>query len=225
MIKIIQDFLPRPVFDYMKLVVENERGMTWNFNPRNLRSQSKASGSENYKLGKTLYCHPSLSSDSTETYDQELMPLFGMFQQFMMVHMQPRCKGIVSDKKDTECKLVRMKMNLYPNQGANVQHGVHNDVIENGKPRLDVVTSVFNFHTCNGSTILYEKDKDGNFSDNSKEVVVPSTENSMIMFNNTHPHYGIVQSDTPTRIVLNTNITKAPVDVFAEPFEPLDDYF
>ena len=31
MIKIIQDFLPRPLFDYMKQVVENERGMTMEF--------------------------------------------------------------------------------------------------------------------------------------------------------------------------------------------------
>ena len=27
MIKIIQDFLPRPLFDYMKSVVDNEKGM------------------------------------------------------------------------------------------------------------------------------------------------------------------------------------------------------
>ena len=229
MIKIIQDFLPRPLFDYMKLVVESEKGMFWNFNPRNLQPQSKASGSENYKLGKTLYVHPGLSGDGKEVYDKELMPLFGLFQQFMMVHMQPKCRGI--PEEDTECKLVRMKMNLYPNQGVNVKHGVHNDILQNGAPRPDVVTSVFNFHTCNGSTILYEKDKDGRFSDNSKEVVVPSTENSMIMFNNTHPHYGIVQSDTPTRIVLNTNLEKAFVDPFStdkdgkQSFEALDDYF
>tara|TARA_B100000427_G_C15458786_1_gene573044 strand:- start:31 stop:723 length:693 start_codon:yes stop_codon:yes gene_type:complete len=230
MIKIIQDFLPRPLFDYMKLVVENEQGMLWNFNPRNLQPQSKASGSENYKLGKTLYVHPSLSGTGKEVYDKELMPLFGLFQQFMMVHMQPKCRGSVEEK--TECKLVRMKMNLYPNQGTNVKHGIHNDIMQNGMPRPDVITSVFNFHTCNGSTILYEKDKDGKFSDNSKEVVVPSTENSMIMFNNTHPHYGIVQSDTPTRIVLNTNLEKAYVDPFGPPdengkseFEPVDDYF
>ena len=68
MIKIIQDFLPRPLFDYMKLIVENEKGMTWNFNPRNLQPQSKASGSENYKLGKTLYVHPGLSGDGKEVY-------------------------------------------------------------------------------------------------------------------------------------------------------------
>tara|TARA_B100001250_G_scaffold369926_1_gene353743 strand:- start:75 stop:764 length:690 start_codon:yes stop_codon:yes gene_type:complete len=229
MIKIIQDFLPRPLFDYMKLVVESEKGMFWNFNPRNLQPQSKASGAENFKFGKTLYVHPGLDGKNEEIYDQELMPLFGLFQQFMMVHMQPRCRGI--PEEGTECKLVRMKMNLYPNQSEQVKHGVHNDIHANGRPRPDIITSVYNFHTCNGSTILYEKDKDGQFSDDSKEVVVPSTENSMIMFNNTHPHYGITQNDTPARIVLNTNLEKAFVDPFStdkdgkQSFEALDDYF
>ena len=106
MIKIIQDFLPRPLFDYMKLVVESEKGMFWNFNPRNLQPQSKASGAENFKFGKTLYVHPGLDGKNEEIYDQELMPLFGLFQQFMMVHMQPRCRGI--PEEGTECKLVRM---------------------------------------------------------------------------------------------------------------------
>ena len=230
MIKIIQDFLPKPLFDYMKLLVESEKGMLWSFNPRNLLPQSKASGAENYKLGKTLYCHPSLSPVGKEEYDKDLMPLFGTFQQFMMEHMQPECRGI--PEQNTECKLVRMKMNLYPNQGINIKHGVHNDVIENRRPRTDIITSVFNFNTCDGSTIIYDRDKNGNFSDDSKEVVVPSVENSMVMFNNTHPHYGVTQSDVPARIVLNTNIEKAYVDQFGpadengrQEFKQLDDYF
>ena len=158
------------------------------------------------------------------------MPLFGTFQQFMMEHMQPECRGI--PEQNTECKLVRMKMNLYPNQGINIKHGVHNDVIENRRPRTDIITSVFNFNTCDGSTIIYDRDKNGNFSDDSKEVVVPSVENSMVMFNNTHPHYGVTQSDVPARIVLNTNIEKAYVDQFGpadengrQEFKQLDDYF
>ena len=50
------------------------------------------------------------------------------------------------------------------------------------------------------------------------------------MFNCPHPHYGVTQSDTPTRIVLNINLEKAYVDPMGkelgdEGFEPLDDYF
>jgi len=54
----------------------------------------------------------------------------------------------------------------------------------------------------------------------------------MVMFNNTHPHYGVTQSDVPARIVLNTNIEKAYVDQFGpadengrQEYKPLDDYF
>ena len=56
----------------------------------------------------------------------------------------------------------------------------------------------------------------------SKKVEVPSIENSIVIFNNTHPHYGITQSDTPARIVLNTNIEKHNTN---DNDKPIDDYF
>ena len=95
-------------------------------------------------------------SKNEEIYDQELMPLFGLFQQFMMVHMQPRCRGI--PEEGTECKLVRMKMNLYPNQSEQVKHGVHNDIHANGRPRPDIITSVSsnNQFLCSVSLVLFE---------------------------------------------------------------------
>ena len=230
MIKVIKDFLPKTLFDYMKLLVESENDMSWNFNPTNLLPGDKTPGAENYKLGKTLYVHPSTSGDGKEIYDKELMTLFGLFPHYITNHMQPRCVG--NSKDGNVCRLVKMKMNLYPKQDVNVKHGVHYDILENGRPRTDVVTSVFNFTTCNGATIVYERDKNGNFSNESKELVVPSIENSIVIFNNVHPHYAITQSDTPARIVLNTNIVKADVDSFSPPdekgieqYEPLDDYF
>ena len=228
MIKVIKDFLPKTLFNYMKLLVESENDMSWNFNPTNLLPGDKTPGAENYKLAKNLYVHPSTSGDGKEIYDKELMTLFGLFPQYIMNHMQPKCVG----KDNNVCRLIKMKMNLYPKLGANVKHGVHYDILENGRPRTDIVTSVFNFTTCNGATILYERDKNGNFSNDSKELVVPSIENSIVIFNNVHPHYAITQSDTPARIVLNTNIVKADVDSFGPPdekgieqYEPLDDYF
>ena len=230
MIKVIKDFLPKTLFDYMKLLVESENDMSWNFNPTNLLPGDKTPGAENYKLGKTLYVHPSTSGDGKEIYDKELMTLFGLFPHYITNHMQPRCVG--NSKDGNVCRLVKMKMNLYPKQDVNVKHGVHYDILENGRPRTDIVTSVFNFTTCNGATIVYERDKNGNFSNDSKELVVPSIENSIVIFNNVHPHYAITQSDTPARIVLNTNIVKADVDSFSPPdekgieqYEPLDDYF
>jgi hypothetical protein len=226
MIKIIPNFLSYPLFKYLKRIIENEKGMLWNFNPRNLQPQITTKGSENYKLGKTLYCVPELCDDGKEVYDTELMPLFGVFQQYMMEHMQDRC---IDETKDGGTKMVRMKINCYPSQERQIDHGIHNDIWGGGKPDPNVITSVFNFHTCNGSTTLFDKDKHGKYT---KKVVVPSVENTCIMFNNPHPHFGTTQNDTQTRIVLNTNIFKAYVDPISEPdkdgkqtFEPIDDYF
>ena len=50
MIKIIPDFLPKPLFRYLKQIVESEKGMLWCWNERNLAPQNKAVGAENYKL-------------------------------------------------------------------------------------------------------------------------------------------------------------------------------
>ena len=64
----------------------------------------------------------------------------------------------------------------------------------------NVVTSVFNFTYLQWINNNFDKDENGEYT---KEVEVPSIENTIVMFNCTHPHYGITQSDTPTRIVLN----------------------
>ena len=218
MIKIIPDFLPTPLFKYLKQIVESEKGMLWCWNYRNLSPQNKAVGAENCKLGKTLYCAPELEANHIENYDKELMPLFGVFQLYMMEHMQDRCKT-----PEDAVVLKRMKMNLYPNQETQVDHGIHNDIWIDGRARPDIVTAVFNFTTCNGSTTIFDKDEEGKYT---KKIVVPSLENTIVMFNNTHPHFGTTQSDTPARIVLNINLAKAPINnLNNENFEAIDDYF
>jgi|TARA_B100001094_G_scaffold86296_1_gene82671 hypothetical protein len=239
MIKIIKDFLPKPLFDYMQTMVHNKggqdsQGLQWSFNERNLKEDDTTPGAENYKFGKNLYIAPgSQDGRNPEIYDRDLMPLFGLFQTFMMSHMEKRCQINEEKNRDnwgnfnSECRLIRMKMNLYPNKGKQVKHGVHNDIFSNGRPNPNVVTAVFNFTDCNGSTVILDKDKNGEYT---KEVEVPSVANTIAMFNCPHPHYGVTQSDTPTRIVLNINLEKAYVDPMGkelgdEGFEPLDDYF
>ena len=230
MIKIIQDFLPKPLFDYMQTMVHNKggqdsQGLQWSFNERNLKDDDTTPGGDNFKFGKNLYVAPGMQGRNPEIYDKDLMPLFGLFQTFMMSHMEKRCQ--INEEKNSECRLIRMKMNLYPNKGKQVKHGVHNDIFSNGRPNPNVVTAVFNFTDCNGSTVILDKDKNGEYT---KEVEVPSVANTIAMFNCPHPHYGVTQSDTPTRIVLNINLEKAYVDPMGkelgdEGFEPLDDYF
>ena len=230
MIKIIQDFLPKPLFDYMQTMVHNKggqdsQGLQWSFNERNLKDDDTTPGGDNFKFGKNLYIAPGMQGTTPEIYDKALMPLFGLFQTFMMSHMEKRCQ--INEEKNSECRLIRMKMNLYPNKNKQVKHGLHNDIFTGSRPHPNVVTAVFNFTDCNGSTIILDKDENGEYT---KEVEVPSVANTIAMFNCSHPHYGITQSDTPTRIVLNINLEKAYVDPMGkdlgdEGFEPLDDYF
>ena len=118
------------------------------------------------KLCKTLFVDSQLSGTGKEVYDKEIMPLFGVFQNFIEEHMQDRCKPT---------KMIRMKLNLYPNHGEKKKHGVHTDITQNGRPDPTIVTSVFNFHTCNAETFLLDKDR--------KEVVMPSVANSIVIFN------------------------------------------
>ena len=132
--------------------------------------------------------------------------------------MQDRCKT-----PQDQVVLKRMKMNLYPNHTKQIDHGIHNDVWQRTntgrQPDPNVVTSVFNFNTCNGSTTILDKDEQGKYT---KKVVVPSIENTIVMFNNPHPHFGTTQNDSTARMVLNTNISKSYVNTTSKSPE---DYF
>ena len=92
MIKIIPDFLPYSLFKYIKEVLEDENTMLWNFNPNKLKQQTNTNDGNDYKIGRLLYCDPRLSDSQIEVYDKKLMPIFGVFKNYMMEHMQDECK-------------------------------------------------------------------------------------------------------------------------------------
>ena len=75
MIKIIKDFLPKPLFQYMKRIVENEL-FDWNYKNETIRGDGK------HMLTKTLYCRPELSDSKTEVWDKDILPLFGCIEDF-----------------------------------------------------------------------------------------------------------------------------------------------
>jgi hypothetical protein len=91
-------------------------------------------------------------------------------------------------------KLIRMKLNLYTNQNKKIMHLPHWDYsnTETKKPLKDVTAALLNFTTCNGGTKIGDK-------------IYASKANELLIFNNTIKHSGIIQTDTPTRIVLNIN--------------------
>lgn len=89
----------------------------------------------------------------------------------------------------------RVRAVLYTNQGKKICHPTHVDIPLDSGVSDKFRTAVFHVNTCNGETVIGDK-------------VVPSIANQMIIFDN-EPHYGTVQTDTDTRVVLNFNLRKA----------------
>lgn len=86
--------------------------------------------------------------------------------------------------------LLRIKANMYTNQGTSKSHSKHTDF-----PDMDnYITAVFNFTTCNGGTLLYVDDKEINFK---------SKENSLLVFDGKILHNGYTQTDTHNRVLIN----------------------
>jgi len=85
-------------------------------------------------------------------------------------------------------QLLRMKLNLYTNQHRKIKHGSHQDFPNQQNENIKI--GLLNFTTCDGGT-------------NINKEVYKSKENQLLVFNNTEKHFGITQTNTPTRIVLN----------------------
>ena len=187
MIKVVNDFLPKPVFKYILSIVEHEKfNWNWQDNSTYHRDTEKIKMDGKFKFGKTIYTHPNLNPSNQHFADETYMPLFGMFVELQNEHQIRRTQH-----------LLKLKLNLYPNEGKQVQHGIHKDIYS-ADMKDDVLdrttlTSVFNFHTSNGYTCI------------GKEKV-PSVANQIVIFNQTE-HYGVTQSDIPRRIVLNMNVS------------------
>ena len=187
MIKVVNDFLPKPVFKYILSIVEHEKfNWNWQDNSTYHRDTEKIKMDGKFKFGKTIYTHPNLNPSNQHFADETYMPLFGMFVELQNEYQIRRTQH-----------LLKLKLNLYPNEGKQVQHGIHKDIYS-ADMKDDVLdrttlTSVFNFHTSNGYTCI------------GKEKV-PSVANQIVIFNQTE-HYGVTQSDIPRRIVLNMNVS------------------
>ena len=83
----------------------------------------------------------------------------------------------------------RIRAVLYTNQGREIQHPTHLDIpLESGlsdKFRI----AVFHVNTCNGKTVIGDQE-------------IESVANQLVIFENV-PHYGTVQTDADTRVVIN----------------------
>ena len=184
MIKVIDNFLPKPVFKTLLDAVEDEY-FQWEWQNDSIFNPHTNTGDGHFKFGKPIYMHPNLNTVGN-TADNKYIKLFEIFRNYQ--------EEIIPSKF-----LVKLKLNLYPNQGKQVKHGRHSDVSNGGVPDPNIITSVFNFHTCNGYTAIEKEDK--------TEEIVPSVANQIVIFSNAY-HYGVTQSDIPRRIVLNMNVSK-----------------
>lgn len=95
-------------------------------------------------------------------------------------------------QKVTFIGVSRIRAVMYTNQGWEIKHPTHVDIPLDSGVSDKFRIAVFHVNTCNGKTV---------FDDEQFE----SEENQLIIFKNI-PHYGTVQTDTDTRVVLNFSL-------------------
>lgn len=83
----------------------------------------------------------------------------------------------------------RIRAVLYTNQGREIEHPVHVDIPLDSGVSDKFRIAVFHVNTCNGKTVIGDQE-------------IESRENQLIIFENV-PHFGTVQTDTDTRVVIN----------------------
>jgi len=83
----------------------------------------------------------------------------------------------------------RIKANLYTNQGVAIEHPVHYDIPPDSGVSDDFFIAVYHVNSNNGRTVV-------------QGVDIESVENQLVIFDNVE-HYGTVQTDTDTRVVIN----------------------
>jgi hypothetical protein len=83
----------------------------------------------------------------------------------------------------------RIRAILYTNQGREIKHPTHIDIPLDSGVSDKFRIGVFHVNSCNGRTVIGDEE-------------IESKENQLIIFKNV-PHYGTVQNDTDTRVVIN----------------------
>ena len=190
MIKVVKDFLPKPIFKDVLKLAEGDIDWRW-------QAQTTIKDDKRWMFTNLLFIHPTLTEKRGGIRLQNHTFPFAVFKDFQ-------------DKHIPSAGLLKLKMNLNPNQGKQAEFGIHTDILINGMSDPNVITSVFNFHTCNGYTMILGPD-------GIKEKV-PSVANSIVMFDNHLPHFGVSQTDIPRRIILNMNVRVNNVRVNNDPF-------
>ena len=203
-VRVIQNFLPRTLFKELQKVAMGDE-FPWVFVPYTVKSDYYGKKSqkviESYTDGNFMFNHHFVRKDfpsykEIRKKDYEIIegeptirsPHYKQFSKIL---------PYIQESKPYS-KLMRMKMNLYPNQNRYIDLGKHKDIgniDKSGKSdHNDYFIGILHFNTCNGLTIV----------ENEK---IKSEENQMLLFENLF-HHGTVQTDTKIRVVLNFNFKK-----------------
>lgn len=83
----------------------------------------------------------------------------------------------------------RIRAVLYTNQGREINHPTHLDIPLDSGVSDKFRIAVFHVNECNGKTVIGDRE-------------IASKDNQLIIFKNVE-HYGTVQTDTDTRVVIN----------------------
>ena len=102
--------------------------------------------------------------------------------------MSPAHKILIPLLKKLKPKaIIRIRANLYSNQGKMVEHENHSDYPFKHKG------AIFSLNTCNGFTVL---------KDNTR---IKSVANRLLMFNPSFPHHSSTCTDAQMRCIININ--------------------
>jgi len=205
-VRVIKNFLPRTLFKELQKVVMGG-DFPWVFCPYTVKLDyyGKKSGKviESYTDGNFMFNHHLVKQDYSSVKKYKEVKTSGVIDQIEPTIRSPYYKQFskilpyIQESKPYS-KLMRLKMNLYPNQNRYIDLGKHRDigsVDKSGKDNFDdYFIGILHFNTCNGLTIV-------------KNEKIKSEENQMLLFENVE-HHGTVQTDTKARIVLNFNFKK-----------------
>ena len=162
--KLIEDVLEKNSFDELKNIWQEGSNIPWFYNSNTIPGKDSE-----FIFTHHLYRDNQVSSNFYESISEIIF-------------------NVSSHTKKN--KLLRVKANMYTNQGEKKYHAKHTDYKDIG----EFTTAVYNFTTCNGGTVLFL---------NNKEILISSIENSLLIFDGNITHQGFTQTDTPNRVLLN----------------------
>lgn len=136
---------------------------------------------------------PWFFNDRVVTTERHFMFTHGFMEDGQVInpHFFEPVRGIIPhiQSKREFIGISRIKANLYTNQGQAIKHPTHVDVPLDSGVADKFFVAVYHVNTCNGMTVVGDQE-------------IASEANQLIIFDNV-PHYGTVQTDTDTRVVIN----------------------